>query len=142
MHPIGMVNDVKSTTVTEKVLLIVEVNVPPLTLLIVTVSPVVKPCACKVVTLQGLLTNFAVVRLVGITVQLDGTENWVGLITVAVKRPLMATVNVPPVTPLMVTVLPVVKPCGEAEVMTVGLPRSIEEIAVEAPTIPNVAVTP
>ena len=52
----GTVKEVGSITVTEKVLLMVGVNVPPLTPLIVMVSPVFKPCGPAVVTRHGLLT--------------------------------------------------------------------------------------
>src|SRR5207247_1076954 len=82
----AIVKEVESTTVTGKVPLMVGLNVLPLTPLIVTLSPVVNPCACSVVTLHGLLTIFALATLVGAVVQLTPTRVKLFAVTFAVVR--------------------------------------------------------
>ena len=67
--------------------------------------------------------------------QVTGTVNWVGELTVMAKVLLIpgeAGEKFPPLTPLMVMLVPVTKLCGEGVVTMHGLVGRIEDMATQA----------
>ena len=137
---LGTVKVFVPVTVPVKVPLIATENVPPVMPLIVTELVPVMPWGAVVVIVQGL--PVLMLEIWNTRVVLIGTVKVVGEVTVAVNPPVLMLAENVPHAPNIQTVLPVVRPCGCAVVIIVGLPGVTLVTSAQVLTMPRVDVIP